>query len=122
MPIYYGCPNIYDYFPKDSIILIDIFDIENSLKRIKEVISTPGEYERRLPAIKEARRRVIEEYNLLAMIDKIVRDNSNSIKSEISSSNKIYGRRRMRTKNLSDLLNFIGWKIKNFFLNLGVNK
>ena len=118
VPIYYGCPNIYDYFPKDSIILIDIFDVEGSIKKIKEIISTPGEYERRLPAVIEARRRVIEEYNLLAMIDKIVTDNPTPKEAEISSKNKIYGRRKMRTKSMSDLFSFIAWKLKNFFLNL----
>jgi hypothetical protein len=118
VPIYYGCPNIYDYFPEDSIILIDIYDVEGSIKKIKEIIATPGEYERRLPAIKEARRKVIEEYNLLAMIDKVVTENSDKKKSEISSKNKIYNRRKMRTKSFSDLFAFLGWKIKNFILNL----
>lgn len=118
VPIYYGCPNIFDYFPEDSIILIDIYDIEGSIKKIKKIISTPGEYERRLPAIKEARRRVIEEYNLLSMIDRIVTENSTEIKSEVSLKNKIYNRRIMRTKSLSDLFSFIFWKVKNVFLNL----
>ncbi len=118
VPIYYGCPNIYDYFPKDSIILIDIYDIEGSIVKIKEIISIPGEYERRLPAVKEARRRVIEEYNLLAMIDKIVTQNVNSQKSEISSKNKIYNRRIMRTKSLSDLFVFLSWKFKNLLKNI----
>lgn len=118
VPIYYGCPNVYDYFPEDSIILIDIYDVEGSIEKIKKIISTPGEYERRLPAIKEARRRVIEEYNLLAMIDKIVTENANKEKSEVSSQNKIYNRRIMRTKNLSDLFSFLGWKIKNFIKGL----
>lgn len=118
VPIYYGCPNIFDYFPEDSIILIDIYDIDGSIKKIKEIISTPGEYERRLPAVKEARRRVLEEYNLLSMIDKIVSENFSEKKSEISSKNKIYNRRIMRTKNLSDLFTFLVWKIKNFIKNI----
>lgn len=118
VPIYYGCPNVFDYFPEDSIILIDIYDVEGSIKKIKEIIATPGEYERRLPAIKEARRRVIEEYNLLAMIDKIVTENSIDSKSEISSKNKIYNRRKMRTKSLSDLFVFLSWKFKNFIKGL----
>ena len=118
VPIYYGCPNIFDYFPEDSIILIDIYDIDGSIKKIKEIISTPGEYERRLPAVKEARRRVLEEYNLLSMIDKIVSENFSEKKSEISTKNKIYNRRIMRTKNLSDLFTFFVWKIKNFIKNI----
>jgi len=118
VPIYYGCPNIYDYFPKDSIILIDIYDIEGSIMKIKEIISTPGEYERRLPAIKEARRKVIEEYNLLSMINKIVSENSANNKANTSSNGKIYNRRIMRTKSLTDLYIFLSWKIKNILNNL----
>lgn len=118
VPIYYGCPNIFEYFPEDSIILIDIFDVENSINKIKQVINTPGEYERRLPAIIEARRRVIEEYNIMTMIDKIVTSHLNDKVSVVSDKNKIYGRRKMRTKSLSDLFSFIAWKIKNFLKNI----
>lgn len=117
VPIYCGCPNVYDYFPRDSIILIDIHDMESSINKIKEIISTPGEYQRRLPAIKEARRRVIEEYNLLAMINKIITEHSIEKKSEISSNNKIYNRRFMRAINPYDFFVFAIWKIKNFFKN-----
>lgn len=118
VPIYYGCPNISEYFPKDSYILIDIYNEEESIKKIKKIISTPGEYERRLPAVREARRKVIEEYNLLAMISKIVNEHSDAPKSKISSENKIYNRRVMRTKTISDAYTFLLWKLKNTILNM----
>ena len=111
VPIYHGCPNVYDYFPKESVIQIDIHDIEGSISKIKEIIATEGEYERRLPAVKEARRRVVEEYNLLAMINKIV-EGSNEKKSEISDT-KIYNRKIMRVRHFPDLMRFLFWKIKN---------
>lgn len=117
VPIYYGCPNVFDYFPQDSIILIDIFDGENSIKKIKEIINIPGEYERRLPSIIEARRRVIEEYNIMEMINKIVSNHDYS-NCQKKNNDKIYNRRTMRTKYLPDLFSFVRWKIKNFFLNL----
>ena len=52
------------------------------------------------------------------MIDKIVSENFSEKKSEISSKNKIYNRRIMRTKNISDLFTFLVWKIKNFIKNI----
>lgn len=110
VPIYCGCPNVYDYFPEDSLIQVDITDIEGSLEKIKNIISIPGEYERRLPAVKEARRRVIEEYNLLAMVNKIV---ENSEEKDFTPNQKIYNRRKMRTKNLPDLFKFLLWKLNN---------
>lgn len=115
VPIYCGCPNVYDYFPKDSLIQIDINDFEASIKKIKEIINTPGEYERRLPAVKEARRRVIEEYNLFEMINKVV-ENSNSY--SFTPNQKIYNRRIMRLKYLPDFFRFANWKINNFFRSL----
>ena len=111
VPIYHGCPNVYDYFPKESVIQIDIHDVEGSIAKIKEIIATKGEYERRLAAVTEARRRVIEEYNLLAMINKIV-EASNEQKSEVSDY-KIYNRKIMRIKHIPDLIRFLSWKVKN---------
>jgi hypothetical protein len=116
VPIYYGCPNVYDYFPEDSLILIDIYDVEGSIEKIKKVIAIPGEYERRLPAVKEARRRVIEEYNLLAMINTIV-ENAKEERSTVSDY-KIYNRRIMRVRHLPDLVRFVFWKISNFIKNI----
>jgi hypothetical protein len=115
VPVYYGCPNVYEYFPKDSLIQIDIHDVEGSIAKIKDIISIEGEYERRLDAVKEARRRVIEEYNLLAMINNIV-ENSKEDKSDVSEY-KIYSRRIMRVRYLPDLVRFVFWKINNFVKN-----
>ena len=72
LPFYYGCPNISDYFPEESLVAIDIFKFEKSLETIKEVIRDRW-YEKRLPAILEARRLVLEEYSLFATIDNIVK-------------------------------------------------
>lgn len=117
VPIYCGCPNIYDYFPKDSLIQIDINDVSGSLKTIKEIIAKEGEYERRFEAVKEARRRVLEEYNLLAMIHKII-ENSEPRSLAMQKNQKIYSRRLMRVRYLPDLFRYFGFRIKNFLKNL----
>lgn len=114
IPIYCGCPNVYDYFPEESIIAIDIHDMEGSIAKIKEIIAKEGEYERRFEALKEARRRVLEEYNLLAMIDKIVQ---NSQTAQFTPNQKIYSRRMMRVKHLPDLFRYMGFRAKNFTKN-----
>jgi hypothetical protein len=115
VPIYCGCPNVYEYFPKDSIIQIDINDIDGSIDKIKKIVSIPGEYERRLDSVKEARRRVLEEYNLMAMINKIV---TNSQKVNGDEGAVIYSRKLMRFRYLPDLFRFVGWKIGNFLKGL----
>lgn len=112
VPIYCGCPNVYDYFPKDSLVVIDIDKQEEALQTIRELISTPGEYERRLEAVKEARQKVIYEYNLLAMISDIV---EHSPTYPITQGHKIYSRRMMRARHVDDLLKFLSFRIGNFF-------
>lgn len=63
VPIYWGAPNIRDYFPAESIIVIDSLD-PVEVARIIKTEATPEAYQRRLPALREAKRRVLEEYNL----------------------------------------------------------
>ncbi len=115
VPIYCGAPNIYDYFPKDSLIVIDIDKPKEAIKTIKKVITTPGEYERRFEAVKEARRRVIYEYNLVAVICNIV---NKAKEYPFTPNQKIYGRRYMRAAHLDDLFGYFGFRIANFLKNL----
>jgi hypothetical protein len=67
LPFYCGCPNAAEYFPEESFIPIDIDDPEGTVAVIRQAIDE-GAYERRLPAILEARRRVLEEHNLFAVL------------------------------------------------------
>ena len=63
LPFYFGCTNAASYFPEESFIHIDIEDPQGAAETIRKALDS-GEYERRLPGIVEARRKVIEEYNL----------------------------------------------------------
>ena len=67
LPLYFGCPNAADYFPEQSFIPIDINDVEGAAKIIRSAIDN-NEYDKRLPALLEARRRVLEDYNLFAVL------------------------------------------------------
>lgn len=67
LPFYYGCTNLTDYFPAESFIPIDIRDPAGA-RAIIEATIAGNEYERRLPAIEEARRRVLHDYNLFALV------------------------------------------------------
>jgi hypothetical protein len=67
LPFYFGAPNAADYFPPESFVAIDIGRPEETAARIRAAIES-GEYERRLPFILEARRRVIEEYNMISLV------------------------------------------------------
>lgn len=76
LPFYFGCPNISDYFPEESLIPIDINDVEGASEIIKRVIHDK-EYEKRLPFILEARRRVLEQYNMFAVLAREIESRMN---------------------------------------------
>lgn len=113
VPIAFGCTNLSDYFPKESFIEIDIRDKEASIEKIKSIISNEKDYERRLDAVIEARRRVMQEYNLIAMIAKIV-ENHDPEKFHMKPRKRIYSRRWTRLMNVGDLVGFARFKFGNF--------
>ncbi len=97
LPFYHGAPNADEYFPRESFIPIDINDRKRSLDIIKSHIAN-NEYEDRLPYIIEARRRVLEEENLFAIIAKKIHETERGIGS--STLNKVIrNRNTMRIKN-----------------------
>jgi hypothetical protein len=72
LPLYDGCLNLEDYFDPASFIRIDADDHDATLHRIEE-LSRSDEWERRMPAIEESRRRVLEEYQLFPALARTVR-------------------------------------------------
>lgn len=70
LPVYYGCPNIDQYFPEGSYISIDIDDFETSVRILEELI-WKDPYESHLPAIHEARNLVLDRYNIFQLMSDI---------------------------------------------------
>ena len=106
MPIYSGAPNISSYFPKDSLIEIDIFDIRESIFKIEKLISS-NYYEENLFSIKYARELVLNKYNILNRIINI----SNSLDININKkfvcfNSKSFLKRRYLLQNPLRLLKY----------------
>ena len=93
LPLYHGAPNACEYFPPDSFISININDFEGSYKIISDAIKN-NEYEKRLPAIKEARELVLKKYNFYATVAQIV-EQKNTAKSSAKSEKSIYLKSRV---------------------------
>ena len=72
LPLYDGCPNLEEYFPPDSFIRIDVNDPSAVLSTIEGLLHG-DEWERRLPAICEARRRVLEKYAMFPHLAHLIR-------------------------------------------------
>ena len=98
LPFYSGCTNATTYFPEESIVPIDMEDPRAAVDIIREAMAS-GEYERRLPAIIEARRRVVEEYNLANvvgdMIAKVAGNGYAEVLAPLTQAPRIYSRRRV---------------------------
>lgn len=73
-PIYYGCPNIMDFFPEDSISIIDINDPIESIKIIESVLDADP-YEQSLTSLKLARNLVLNDYNIFNVLSEICTSN-----------------------------------------------
>lgn len=71
VPIYYGCTNLEDYFPKKSFIRIDIGQPEESLAKIRRIINEDN-WERYIPALEEARNLVLNHYQLFPYLSEII--------------------------------------------------
>lgn len=68
-PIYYGCTNIHDYFPNNSLSTIDISNPEEAIEKIKSIIEIEV-YEKSKFSIQKARNLILEEYQLFPMLTK----------------------------------------------------
>ncbi len=71
LPFYIGAPNAGDYFPEESFIALDLENPALAAKTIQSAIKN-NLYAQRLPALIEARRRVMQDYNIFSMIEKMI--------------------------------------------------
>lgn len=71
LPFYFGAPNVFDDFPEESIIPIDLFDYEASRETIARAMRDRA-YEKRLPALHEARRRLLDELSLFPLLARLL--------------------------------------------------
>lgn len=69
-PFYAGCTNVGEYFPKGAYLEIDIKDPEKSIRLIDQAIAAQT-FEHAMADLEEARRRVLDEYNMFDYIAKL---------------------------------------------------
>jgi len=84
VPIYFGATNIADYFPRESYIWLPLDD-QVQAKRVIQEILAEDDWEKRLPAITEARKLVLEKYSLFGQLSAAIAP----IRQEILSSPRL---------------------------------
>jgi hypothetical protein len=72
MPIYWGCTNLSDYLPEDSFVRIDIED-DDAPERVRDIVESDIR-EQNLDAIAEARRLILEEYQIWPTVERAIND------------------------------------------------
>ena len=77
MPIYYGCVNINNYFPKESFVWIDINKPEEAIEVVREV-SSSNLWQKNLDAIIYARELVLNKYQFFPFISKEIKEDNKS--------------------------------------------
>lgn len=110
LPFYAGCPNAADYFPADSFIPIDMNDPAGAARTIREAIAN-NEYEKRLPSIIEARRRVLFEHNFFALVSREIEKRHGPVAPE-KDHGAIYSRHYLRSHSLANSLQGLYGKAK----------
>ncbi len=69
VPVGWGCPNLAEYFPEKAFVMLDPEDVEGSVALLRATITSVPSAEK-MEAVCEARRRVLEDFNLMAVARK----------------------------------------------------
>ena len=110
LPFYAGCPNADSYFPSDSFIHIDLNDPDGAVDLIRSSMAS-NEYEKRLPALQEARRRVLYDYNFFAVVAREIAQIHRS-GMRVSAGEMIASRRALRLSNPGIVLRDMAGKMR----------
>ncbi len=86
-PIYYGCPNVEEYYPKESLTKIDIDNPQQAVDIIKKVING-GYYEKCHESILEGKKLALNKYNIFPMLcnimDEMQGEDTKTLKKKIT--------------------------------------
>ena len=94
LTFYAGDPALAEILPEESFIPIPIDNPEAALEIITKAIRD-NEYEKRLPAIREARRLIVTKYNLFSQVAEVIRSHGSPTPQE-PGTGCIRGRHTLR--------------------------
>lgn len=87
-PIYSGCPNIENYFPKNALQTIDINDFDGSIHTIENAITQNYDI-RYSKEIKLSKKLVMNDYNLFQIIAEFINKVENGQVEQIDKPQRI---------------------------------
>lgn len=72
LPVYFGCPDIEDYYDQRSIVKIDINDYKTAFRTIEELLEADSYYDK-LKFIIDSREKFISAYHMFPAIVELIR-------------------------------------------------
>jgi hypothetical protein len=107
-PIFHGCPNISEYFSESALTRVDITDHATAIAAVKRVVESDLA-ERAQSQLAQARRQVLDDYNLFALLAPVVC----RIASRPPRSRQLVGESRLRggRRRLMQARNFLTSKL-----------
>jgi hypothetical protein len=82
-PIYYGCPNLADYFPDAAFVAIDIQDPKGSIRTIERTVAE-GTFESEIDRLRQARGLVLDRYNLFGVLSALCRGGVDGVPQQVT--------------------------------------
>jgi hypothetical protein len=92
VPLYFGAPNIGQYFPQESFIWLPIDEPERALDVIRDTLENDS-WESRLDAIGEARQEIFHKWGLAAQITRAVTEREGELRAAPKVRVRVLGRR-----------------------------
>lgn len=121
MPIYYGCTNLEDYFPKESFVRIDIRSSE-AIRVIRDVICSDLWFKSR-EAIAYSRELVLEKYQFFPFVSEQIREfESRKASHHDHQKRKIYlpAQRELKPPFWGRVVNYVERYLKLGIWNLSI--
>lgn len=71
LPIYYGAPDIDEYFDKESFVVIDVNNMKESIETIEALLDADP-YDGRYASILSSKKRYLSQYHIFQVLNKVL--------------------------------------------------
>jgi len=102
VPLYFGAPNIGDYFPDKSFIWLPVDDPERAISVIRETLENDS-WEDRLDALREARQEIFDKWGLAAQVTRAVAVRAERLRAAPMVNVRVKGRRMWKNGWVRDV-------------------
>ncbi|MEN9571247.1 MAG: hypothetical protein RL172_2478 [Bacteroidota bacterium] len=93
MPVYFGCPDIDNYFDADTMLKIDVENFEGTVQQIEQLLDEDP-YQQLLPLIYQQKQRYLSAYHIFNILPSLLQQHFNNrsghVKNRIKAERCFY--------------------------------